>query len=248
MLRRFTAASALPFTLALQGVGLTLVALFSYSAPPRASARVGTGDLPTPKASIADELQIPRDLARERLPVPKFPKPEVPDRPDRNEAPKPDPEKPKAPLAAGEKLSALRVSSVALAGLVSMDSPVPIPDPPDVLGLHDIGGSSGRSWLGGNERTSRGPGGLLGPSDTGGDGSGWGGIGIGGDGYGRDGDKCMPGRGGLIRRPRPLGGTTAGPVGGAGGSGAGGSGGSGVGGRGGRPAGGDRPSNVGSRQ
>ncbi len=200
MLRRFSASSAFPLTLALQGVALTLVALFFYSDAPD-SARVGRGDLPKPDAPIAAELQLPRDLARERLPVPKFPKL---DEPGEEQAPKPDPESPKAPIAQGDKLSALRVSGVALAGLVTMDSPTPIPDAPDVLGLHDIGGSSGRSWLGGNNRTSRGDGGFQGPSDMGDDGSGWGGTGIGGRGTGiggigrGHGDNCAPGRRGLI--------------------------------------------------
>jgi len=230
MLRRFTAASALPLTIALQGVALTLIALFSYSTGPRDAARVGTGDLPKPDAAIAGELQIPRDLARERLPLPKFPKL---DDPGEDQAPKPSPDSPKAPIAEGEKLKALRVSSVALAGLVTMDSPTPIPDAPDVLALHDIGGSSGRSWLVGSERTSRGAGGFMGPSDIGDDGSGWG---HGGRGHG---DKCMPGRRGLIGRPRSPGGTTTGPIGGGGG----------VGGSGerGRPAGGDRASRGGSK-
>jgi hypothetical protein len=238
MLRRFTAASALPLTTALQGVALTLVALLSYSAAPRDAAGVGTGDLPKPDAAIAGELQIPRDLARERLPLPKFPKL---DDPGEDQAPKPSPDSPKAPIAQGEKLKALRVSSVALAGLVTMDSPTPIPDAPDVIGLHDIGGSSGRSWLGGSERTSRGAGGSMGPSDMGDDGSGWGGSGWGGIGRGQGGrghgDNCIPGRRGLISRPRSPGRTTAGPVGDGG-----------NGGERGRPAGGDRPSKGSSKK
>jgi len=235
MLRRFTAASALPLTLALQGVAFTLVALFSFTPAPRDTGRVGTGDLPKPDLSVAGEIQIPRDLARERLPMPKFPNLE---NPGAAQAPKPNPDSPKAPIAQGEKLTALRVSSVALAGLVSMDSPTPVPDAPDVLGLHDIGGSSGRSWLGGAERTSRGGGGFMGPSDIGDEGSGWGGSGWGGIGRGRGGhgDKCMPGRGGLIRRPRSPGGSTAGPAGGSGGNERG------------QPARGDRPSKSGSKR
>ncbi len=227
MLRRLTAASALPLTTALQGLALTLLALFSYSVAPRDTARVGTGDLPKPDPAISSDLQIPRDLARERLPLPKFPKL---DDPGEDAAPTPSPDSPKAPIAEGEKLAALRVSSVALAGLVTMDSPTPIPDAPDVIGLNDVGGSSGRSWLGGSERTSR---------DTGDEGSGWGGNGWGGIGRGRGGhgDNCVPGRGGLIRRPRPPGGTTAGPTGGSGGGG----------GDRGRPSPGDRPSRGGSK-
>ena len=229
--------------MALQGVALTLLALFSYSVAPRDAARVGTGDLPKPDKAIAGELQIPRDLAREQLPIPKFPKL---DDPGEDRAPKPSPDTPKAPIAEGEKLKALRVSSVALAGLVTMDSPTAIPDAPDAIGLHDIGGSSGRSWLGGSERTSRGSGGFMGPSDTGDDGSGWGGNGWGGIGRGQGGrghgDNCIPGRGGLIRGPRSPGGTTAGPVGGPV------VGGSGGGAERSQPARGDRPSNGGSKR
>jgi hypothetical protein len=227
-------------TTALQGLALTLLALFSYSVAPRATARVGTGDLPKPDPAISVELQIPRDLAREQLPLPKFPKV---DDPGEDAAPTPSSDRPKAPIAEGEKLAALRVSSVALAGLVTMDSPTPIPDAPDVIGLQGIGGSSGRSWLGGTERTSRGGGGFMGPSDIGDEGSGWGGSGWGGSGRGRGGhgDNCIPGRGGLIRRPRPAGGTTAGPVGGGSGSA------SGTGGGRGQPTRGDRPSRGGSK-
>jgi hypothetical protein len=217
-------------TLALQGVALTLLAVLFSADTQRESARVGTGDLPRPDSAIAGEIQIPRDLARERLPVPRFP--EL-DEPDENRAPNPDADEPKAPIGAGEKLAALRVSSVALAGLVSMDSPTPIPDAPDVLGAHDISGSPGRSWLGGGGRAIRGTGGLMGPSDIGDDGSGWGGIGR------VHGDNCMPGRRGLIRRPPSSGGpgvTTASPGGGSGGSGSRG-----------RPAGGDRPAKSGRK-
>jgi hypothetical protein len=237
MLRRLTAASALPLTTAIQGLALTLVALFSYSVAPRDAARVATGELPKPGPAISGDLQIPRDLAREQLPLPKFPKL---DAPGEDAAPTPSPEVPKAPIAEGEKLAALRVSSVALAGLVTMDSPTPIPDAPDVIGLHDMGGSSGRSWLGGSERTSRGGGNFMGPSDVGDEGSGWGGSGWGGIGRGRGGhgDNCVPGRGGLIRRPpRSPGGTTASPSGG----------GSGGGGGQGQPSRGDRPSRGGSK-
>ncbi len=246
MLRRFTAASALPLTIALQGVALTLTALFSFSTTPSSDGRVGTGDLAKPDQSLSGELQIPRDLARERLPVPKFPNL---DEPGKDQAPKPDPEGPRAPIAPGEKLAALRVSSVALAGLVSMDSPTPIPDAPDAIGLNDIGGNSGRSWLGGNRSTSRGNGGFMGPGDSGDDGSGWGGTGTGGSGHG-SGGSC-PGDGGLIGRPygggsggrvgRPAGSPPGRPGGTTGGAG-GGSGGRG------RPAGGDRPGKTGSRR
>ncbi len=243
MLRRFSAESALPLTLALQGVALTLVAFFSFSEAPSGDTRVGTGDLSARNTPAASELLIPRDLARERLPVPKFPK--FPKLDEPAQAPRPDPKSPKAPIAAGDKLAALRVSSVALAGLVSMDSPTPIPDAPDAIGLHDIGGSSGRAWLGGDRRTSRGNGGILGPGDEGDDGSGWGGSGIGGSGHGAGGSCPTPsggrigrpagGSGGRVGRPGSPGGTT-----GSGGGSAGG---------GGRPArGGDRPTKSGSRR
>ncbi len=246
MLRRFTAASALPLTIALQGVALTLTALFSFSPAPSSDARVGTGDLSKADRSLSGELQIPRDLARERLPVPKFPKL---DEPGRDQAPKPDPESPKAPIAHGEKLAALRVSSVTLAGLVSMDSPTPIPDAPDAIGLSDLGGNSGRSWLGGNRSTSRGSGGFPGPGDSGDDGGGWGGSGTGGSGHGAGGS--CPGDGGRIGRP--FGGGSGGRVGRPAGSppgrpgGTTGGGGSGTGERS-RPPRGERPGKPGSKR
>jgi hypothetical protein len=237
-LHRIPTGSALPLTLALQGAALTLVGFFALSPPPGDSARIGVGDLPQPNASAMGELQIPRDLVRERLPVPKVPDSAELDEPET--APRPDPEMPKAPIASGDRLAALRVTSVALAGLIPMDSPTPIPGPPDVLGLNDIGGSSGRSWLGGDRRTSRGSGGFLGPSDAGDDGSGWGGTGIGGWGRGRGGhgDNCVPGRRGLIGRPRSPGGTTARPPHGVTGSG----------GQGGQPTRGDRPARGGPKR
>jgi hypothetical protein len=217
MLRRNLDVSALPLTLALQGVALALVAFFSGSAPPSDPARIGSGDLPKPDLQAMGELRIPRDLARERLPVPKFP--EFPDLDEPERAPKAAPESPKAPIAAGDKLAALRVSTVALAGLVSMDSPAPIPDAPDAIGLSDLGGSSGRSWLGGDRRT-RGNGGLLGPGESGDDGSGWGGTGVGGSGHGAGGSCPTPGggrigrpaggSGGRVGRPGSPGGTTGG--------------------------------------
>jgi hypothetical protein len=210
MLRRFTAEGALPLTLALQGTALVLLALFSFSDRPPADARIGNGDLPEPDRPIASELQIPRDLVRERIPVPKFPEPE---KPGKAAMPKPAPESPKAPIAPGNKLAALRVSSVALAGLVRMDSPLPIPDAPDSIGLNDMGGDSGRAWLGGNRRTRRGNGGFLGPSGTGGEGGGWG-PGPGGIIGVAHGDNCAPGRGGLIaRRGRLPVGNASGPEG-----------------------------------
>jgi hypothetical protein len=134
------------------------------------------------------------------------------------------------------------VSSVALAGLVSMDSPTPIPDAPDVLGLHDLGGSSGRSWLGGHRTTSRGAGGYSGPSDTGDDGSGWGGTGIGGSGHGAGGS-CPTPSGGRIGRPAGGSGGRIGRPGSPGGASGSGGGGSGRPGR-----GGDRPAKGGSKR
>ena len=212
MLRRFTAASALPLTLALQGTALVLLALFSFSDAPPADVRVGNGNLPSPDRPVSGELQIPRDLMREEIPVPNFPDP---DAPGKNDMPKPTPESPKAPIVSGNKLAALRVSSVALAGLVRMDSPTPVPDAPDSIGLNDMGGDSGRSWLGGNRRTSRGNGGFQGPSGTPGEGGGWGGPGgIFGRPVHGDGDNCTPGRGGLIaRRGRLPVGNASGPEG-----------------------------------
>jgi hypothetical protein len=239
MLRRILDVSALPLTLALQGVALALVAFISGSFPPSDPARIGSGDLPKPDLQAVGELRIPRDLARERLPVPRFP--EFPDLDEPERAPKAAPESPKAPIAAGDRLAALRVSTVALAGLVSMDSPTPVPDAPDAIGLNEIGGSSGRSWLGGDRRTSRGNGGIHGPGESGDDGSGWGGTGIGGSGHGAGGS-CPTPSGGRIGRPAGGSGGRVGRPGSPGGT----TGGGGAGGGGGRPArGGDRPAKGG---
>jgi hypothetical protein len=218
--------SALPFTLALQGLSFVLVGFFLV--PGNAvdsTAGIGNGDLPPREGTLASDLRIPKDLERERLPVPKFPDLEEPPK-DRAQKPR-EKAQDEAPIVEGPKLASLRVSSVQLAALVTIDAPVALPDAPDSLDPHEISGGSSRSWLGGTGRNARGAGGGSGPSDTGDGGNGgWGGSGIGGSGGGAGGYCPTPGgavgggrgrsgrggSGGSVGRP-------AGPTGGSGGGG-----------------------------
>jgi hypothetical protein len=178
MLRRLFGTSALPLTLALQGLSLTLLAFFLSPEPPRQESlsRIGTGDLPGPPRGAAN-LQIPRDLARERLPVPKFPDP---DDGKPSPAPRRKADAPEAPIDEGRTLAALRVETVALASLaiVNVNAPAHLPGPPDTLEPHEISGGSGGNWLsgaGGGRRAADGNGfGARGPSDSGFGDGGWG--------------------------------------------------------------------------
>jgi hypothetical protein len=192
-MRLVPSKSALPFTLALQGVSFVLLGFFLVpSGQTERGARAGNGDLPPVERQLAADLEIPRDLLRERLPVPKFPDVEEP---PQERSPTPRPNGPsELPIAEGPKLASLRTSSVALAALVSVDAPAVIPDAPDSLEPHEISGGSSRSWLGGRGRNARGAGQGAGPSDTGDGGNGgWGGAGIGGSGTGSGGYCPTPG-------------------------------------------------------
>jgi hypothetical protein len=227
---RFLRSNALPLTVALQGLSFGLLGFF-FAAPPSSddASRVASGDLARVDSRVLTDLQIPRDLERRRLPVPRLPDPEEP---NRERTPKPRPDAPDAPMEEGSRLASLRVESVTLAALVSVDAPAAIPDAPDSLSPHELSGGRVRSWLGGRGQNPRGAGPYAGPSDVGdgGDG-GWGGSGIGGSGGGSGGYCPTPGGfiggGGGRGRPGSGGGTVGRPAGPTGGSG------------GGQPAGGD---------
>jgi hypothetical protein len=227
MLGRLSRTSAFPLTLALQGTALTLLALFLSPAASKTNpaARIGTGDLPTPPRLGATELSIPRDLVRERLPVPNFPDPDV-GKP--SPAPVPKANAPEAPIDPGPQLAALRVENVALASLALVNAPAPLPGPPDSLEPHAISGGSGRSWLSrpgqGGQRTTGGN--LNGPSDTGQGDGGFMGSGHGGSGGGMGGYCPTPtggvgtggvGPGGGRGRPAGTPGSVGRPAGGSGG-------------------------------
>jgi hypothetical protein len=245
MLRRCTSTSALPLTLALQAIALTLIAFFLAPSPSRRDeSRLAGADLSSTEALGATRLEIPRDLARERLPVPRIP--DI-DKPEKEPAPRKTNDPPKAPIADGPKLAALRVSTVALASLATVSAPTSFPDAPDFLDAHKISGGEHSSWLSGTTRSASRDGGTggsyPGPTGVGTGGRGWGGSG-GGHGRGSGGSCPTPGRVGRPAggRPGQPGGTVAGPTGGgrgpagpAGGAGRGGE----RGGRGGKGSGGE---------
>jgi hypothetical protein len=212
-------------TLALQGTALSILAMFLASPPTseESSVRAGSGDFPRIESAPVSQLEIPRDLRRERLPVPRVPDP---DEPRKEPAPKPSEDAPDAPIVEGSSIDALRVESVALASLVAIDAPLSLPNAPDQLDLHEISGGSANSWLAGSRKNGRGAGPDSGPSDTGDGGSGWGGSGHGGSGGGSGGYCPTPGgsgigRGGGGSRGRPGGTGVAGTSGGGGGGTAG---------------------------
>jgi hypothetical protein len=245
MLRRYTSTSALPLTLALQGIALTLIAFFVAPGPSRRDEpRLAGGDLSSTETLGATRLEIPRDLARERLPVPRIPDIDEPEKEPTPRKTNDPPKAPIAPIADGPKLEALRVSTVALASLATVSATTSLPDAPDFLDAHEISGGKHSSWLSGTTRSASRDGGTgggyPGPTGVGTSGRGWGGS---GGGHGRGSGGSCPNPGGVGRpaggRPGQPGGTVAGPTGGgrgptgpAGGAGRGGRGGEGRGGEG----------------
>ena len=233
---RLKNTNALPLGVALQALALFVAAFFMGpgSVTPPEVTGVGGNRANTPGA-LTSLTELPRDLMREMLPVPR-----VPERENRNEPPQPTPadDGTDALMSEGRKLASLRTNSVSLSGLVAIPISAPmlgVPDSRDGLSL------AGGTWLGGGSTSARRRGSRRGggPSDMGGGGRGMGGGG-GGGGY------CpTPGRVGGGGRSRGGGGGGAVSAGtgrprGGGGSGATGtsSGGTKTGGRtGGRPAG-----------
>jgi len=164
---------------------------------------VGSNGANTPGA-LTSLTELPRDLMREMLPVPR-----VPERENRNEPPQPTPadEGTDSLTSVGPKLASLRTTSVSLSGLVAIPLSAPMLGLPDSLdGLSLVGGA----WLGGGSSSARRRGARRGggPSDMGGGGRGMGGgSGGGGGGY------CpTPGRVGGGGRSRGGGGGGGGAV------------------------------------
>ena len=238
---RFKNTNALPLGVALQALALFVAAFFMGPGSTASPEATGVGGMAanTPGA-LTSLTELPRDLKREMLPVPR-----VPERENRNEPPQPTPadEGADSLISVGPKLASLRTTSVSLSGLVAIPISAPMLGVPDSLdGLSLAGGA----WLGGGSSSARRRGSRRGggPSDMGGGGLGMGG----GSGGGGGGGYCpTPGRvggGGGRSRGGGGGGVGAGtgrPRGGGGsGSGATGTSGGGTktGGRtGGRPAG-----------
>ena len=176
---RFKNTNALPLGVALQALALFVAAFFmgpGSTASPEATG-VGGRAANTPGA-LTSLTELPRDLKREMLPVPR-----VPERENRNEPPQPTPADAGADslISVGPKLASLRTTSVSLSGLVATPISAPMLGVPDSLdGLSLAGGA----WLGGGSSSARRRGSRRGggPSDMGGGGRGMGG-GSGGGGY-----------------------------------------------------------------
>ena len=219
---RFKSTNSVPFVVAIQALALFVVAFFQTPQFETDAQSGGVGGQSEPAPETLTSLsELPRDLQREKLPIPRFP-----DREKRNEPPVPTPDEDSSettPGGEGSKLAALRVGNVAMTGPVAIAIAAPMLGVPDSLdGLSLAGGN----WLGGNPRGRRGTGRAGGPSDVGGGGSG--GRGNGGSGGGSGGYCPTPGRiggggggrtagGGTVSggRGRPAGGSTGGGGGGA---------------------------------
>ena len=232
---RFKSTNSIPFVVAIQALALFVVAFFQTPQLESDAQSVGAfGQYEPAPETLTSLSELPRDLQREKLPIPRFP-----EREKRNEPPVATPTEDSSettPGGEGSKLAALRVANVAMTGPVAIAIAAPMLGVPDSLdGLSLAGGN----WLGGRPRGSRGTGRAGGPSDGGG---GLGGRGIGGYGGGSGGYCPTPGRigggggrtagGGGVSggRGRPTGGgggaTTGAPSGGSRGRPAGTSGGS----------------------
>ena len=177
---RLKNTNALPLGVALQALALFVAAFFMGpgSATSPEATGVGGNAANTPGA-LTSLTELPRDLMREMLPVPR-----VPERENRNQPPQPTPaEGTDSLISVGAKLASLRTSSVSLNGLVAIPISAPMLGVPDSLdGLSLAGGA----WLGGGSNSTRRRGSRRGggPSDMGGGGSGMGGgSGGGGGGY-----------------------------------------------------------------
>ncbi len=176
---RLENTNAIPFGVALQALALFVAAFFmgpgSATSPEATGAGGNRANTPGALTSLTE---LPRDLKREMLPVPR-----VPERENENDPPQPTPadEGGDSLKSEGPKLAALRTQSVALSGLVAIPISAPMLGVPDSLdGLSLAGGA----WLGGGSRSARRRGSRRGggPSDMGGGGRGMGG-GSGGGGY-----------------------------------------------------------------
>ena len=228
---RLENTNAIPFGVALQALALFVAAFFmgpgSATSPEATGAGGNRANTPGALTSLTE---LPRDLKREMLPVPR-----VPERENRNQPPQPTPaEGTDSLISVGAKLASLRTSSVSLSGLVAIPISAPMLGVPDSLdGLSLAGGA----WLGGGSNSTRRRGSRRGggPSDMGGGGSGMGG-GSGGGGGGYCPTPGQVGGGGRSRGGRGGGGAVSAGTGRPRGGGGSGATGTSSGGRG-RPAG-----------
>lgn len=185
--RKYT--NVVPLGVAIQALALFVAAFFmtpgSVSSPAATGAGGNAADNPESFTSLSE---LPTDLQREMLPVPRVPKRENRDQPPQ---PTPQDDGEDSLTSEGPKLASLRTQSVALSGPVAIPISAPMLGLPDSLdGLSLTGGA----WLGGGTKSARTRGsrrGGAGPSDAGGGGA----SGMGGGGGGGGGGYCpTPGR------------------------------------------------------
>ena len=183
---------SLPLAIALQGLGLFLLAFFINAPVPQDDSEDATaaGRLADDSSvQLASETQIPADLHPEKLRLPRFPNPQ--ERAQQRQPASPEKESEKSP-GATSTLNGLRVDTVWLQSPTAVQVALALPEAPDRLeeGMismrrFDKKGKSGRTGR-------RGWGGI-------------GGIGVGGIGMG-EGPSCHPRRPGeerlIPRNPR----------------------------------------------
>lgn len=178
---RLKNTNAIPLAVAVQALALFVAAFFVTPSSTTSTDVTGAG---TNAANTTDSTtslaELPTDLRRERLPVPR-----VPEREDRDEPPSPTPAAngDRSLQSQGPNLASLRTQSVALSGVIAIPIAAPMLGVPDSLdGLSLAGGGT---WHGGATQSARNRGTRSGsgPAPIGG-GPGMGGRGIGGGGGG----------------------------------------------------------------
>lgn len=188
-MERLFKTNLVPFAVAVQATLLIVASFFILPSVTSDSMRSGVGsDGRAAPESLTSISELPRDLRRERLPVPEIPEREAPDAP---KAPAPDDSGPESNNAVGELLAGLRTEELALHSPIAVAISAPMlgaPDNLDGLSLADGG------WLGRRPRGRSGGGRASGPSDVGGGGNGGRGIGGFGSGTGGGGYCPTPGR------------------------------------------------------
>lgn len=174
----------LPLALALQGAGWALLAFFvtvpALDLVPERNSVGGVTAADTEARRIAD-VQVPTDLLREQLPLPRWSEPREPaSRPDTVASE----EQSRDPVSV-PALDALRVDALTVQAPTVTQAALALPEPPDRLVPGTI---STRAFGEGEGR----------PGRVGG-GGGWGGFGPGAMG---EGPRCHPRRPGDLRDPR----------------------------------------------
>lgn len=166
---RLKNTNAIPLGVALQALALFVAAFFMGPGSATSPEVIGVGgNIANTPGALTSLTELPRDLKREMLPVPR-----VPERENRSELPQPTPaaEGADSLMSKGATLASLRTDSVSLSGLVAIPISAPMLGVPDSLdGLSLAGGA----WLDGGSSSARRRGSRRGggPSDMGGRGVG----------------------------------------------------------------------------